>query len=291
MTSMMCAMVLALMGTAPTNAPAPAPLRVGVTLHPYYSWVQNVVAGTHTTVVALVPDDVDAGDYQPRPEDIARLKDVDVVVANGIGHDDFVAPMIAAAGTTPVVVKLHNPSSLLPAAHGSGVNSHTFLSITMAIEQVGVIARELSLLRPADAATFARQALAYQQRLRALLSDARVRLQQRTVTPVLAVHDGYGYLLRELAIPLAGVVEPAHGLLPSAAELGAVVTRVRQQKLGLLLAEERFPPALAAPLIEAGCTTVLVTHIATGPMTPGRFEDDMRVNLDTLVNAFRLRTP
>jgi hypothetical protein len=31
--------------TAPTVTAGTGPLRVGVTLHPYYSWVANVIAG------------------------------------------------------------------------------------------------------------------------------------------------------------------------------------------------------------------------------------------------------
>ena len=36
------------------------------------------------------PGEIDAGDYQPRPEDIKKLADLDAIVVNGIGHDDFI---------------------------------------------------------------------------------------------------------------------------------------------------------------------------------------------------------
>ena len=49
---------------------------------------------------ALLPGDIDAGDYQPRPQDIKRLADLDVVIVNGIGHDDFIFPMLKASGNT-----------------------------------------------------------------------------------------------------------------------------------------------------------------------------------------------
>ena len=52
---------------AQTAKPA-APLKIGVTLHPYYSWTANVVGNLPGYEVrALLPGDIDAGDYQPRP--------------------------------------------------------------------------------------------------------------------------------------------------------------------------------------------------------------------------------
>ena len=53
------------------------PLRVGVTLHPYYSWTKNVAGdGPEVEVRPILPGEVDAGNYQPRPEDIRKLSDL-----------------------------------------------------------------------------------------------------------------------------------------------------------------------------------------------------------------------
>ena len=61
----------------PSQAAKPSgTLRIGVTLHPYYSWTANVVGNLPGYEVrALLPGDIDAGDYQPRPQDIKRLAD------------------------------------------------------------------------------------------------------------------------------------------------------------------------------------------------------------------------
>src|SRR5262249_14765945 len=52
---------------APSALAGQTKLKVGVTLHPYYSWTANVVAGTDVEVRAILPGEVDAGNYQPRP--------------------------------------------------------------------------------------------------------------------------------------------------------------------------------------------------------------------------------
>src|SRR5579862_2259883 len=72
-------------------------LKIGVTLHPYYSWTKNVVGSLPGYEVrSILPGEIDAGDYQPRPDDIKKLIDLDAIVVNGIGHDDFIQGMLKA---------------------------------------------------------------------------------------------------------------------------------------------------------------------------------------------------
>jgi ABC-type Zn uptake system ZnuABC Zn-binding protein ZnuA len=87
---------------APIKALDPSKgLRVGVTLHPYFSWAKNVVGDRPASRSArCLPGEIDAGNYQPRPEDIKKLPDLDALVINGIGHDDFIHEMVKASGNT-----------------------------------------------------------------------------------------------------------------------------------------------------------------------------------------------
>ncbi|MFN4161261.1 MAG: metal ABC transporter solute-binding protein, Zn/Mn family, partial [Stenotrophomonas sp.] len=46
--------------------------------------------------VPLIPAGFNPHAYEPRAEDIKRISGLDVVVLNGVGHDDFADRMIAA---------------------------------------------------------------------------------------------------------------------------------------------------------------------------------------------------
>lgn len=165
---------LALPFAAPrlTRAATATPLRVGVTLHPYHSWVANI-GGAAAVPVPLVPVGFNPNAYEPRAEDIRRIGALDVVVLNGIGHDDFAGRMIAASERPDVpVIEANRNVPLLPAvgafARGLGdsingrvVNSHTFISIAGAISQVQTIAADLGALHPDHAALFADNARDY----------------------------------------------------------------------------------------------------------------------------------
>src|SRR6202042_2278666 len=103
------------------------------------------------------------------------------------------------------------------------------------------IERALSVLRPDLAGRFHQNASAYTARLRQIKADAAQKLAGAKVTRVVTVHDGYSYLCQEFGVEVAGVVEPAHGLVPSAAELGEMVDLIKREKIKVVLSEESFP--------------------------------------------------
>jgi len=271
-----------------STAPTAGPLRIGVTLHPYYSWTANVIAGVPgAEVVPVLPGEIDAGNYQPSPDDIAKLAKLDAIVINGIGHDDFIRPMIKASGNDHlVVIEVNAETPLVKGAHGDAVNSHTFLSFENAIAQSKLIAKKLGQLRPGDAAAFSTNARAYGDKLRAIETAAATQLAHAKIKRVVTVHDGYTYLLQEFGIELAGVVQPAHGLTPSAKELADMIELVKAQHITVVLSEEDFPAKLLATLTDAtGAKVYIISHVAVGTYSPSEFETAMAANAETLVKA------
>jgi zinc transport system substrate-binding protein len=276
-----------------TVAAAPLPgrarlLRIGVTLHPYYSWTRNIVGDLPGFEVRpILPGEIDAGDYQPRPEDIRKLAELDAIVVNGIGHDDFIWPMIKASGNKELaVIRPNEATPQIRSAHGTAVNSHTFISFTNAVQQTYAIERALAALRPEMAPALQRNAADYARRLRLIKARAATALASAKITRVVTVHDGYGYLLQEFGLEVAGVVQPAHGLTPSAAELRDMVKLLRREKIKVVFSEESFPPPLLAVLREeAGVKVYIISHIASGAYTADKFEKEMQKNVDTMIQA------
>jgi zinc transport system substrate-binding protein len=281
--------VLPILGASATAVAQPKPpLKIGVTLHPYYSWTRNIVGDLPGYEVrSILPGEIDAGDYQPRPDDIKKLIDLDAIVINGIGHDDFILPMLKASGNKKVVIIRPNETTpQIHAVNGASVNSHTFISFTNAIQQTYAIQRALAALRPQDAAALQRNAGDYARRLRLIKSKAALRLAEAKITRVVTVHDGYGYLLQEFGLEVAGVVQPAHGLTPSAAELRDMVKLLQREKIRVVFSEETFPAAMLKVLKdEGGVKVYIITHIASGDYTADKFEREMQRNVDTMIRA------
>lgn len=277
-----------LLEVSPACAQPGKVLKVGVTLHPYYSWTKNVVGDLPGYEVRpILPGEIDAGDYQPRPEDIRKLVDLDAIVVNGIGHDDFIFPMLKSSGNTHVlVIRVNQQTPQIHSVHGTGVNSHTFISFTNAIQQTYAIEKALASLRPQDAAKLQENAAAYARRLRTIKAKASSQLAEAHTKRVVTVHDGYGYLLQEFGLEVAGVVQPAHGLTPSASELRDMVKLLQRERIKVVFSEESFPAGLLKVLAdEAGVKVYQISHIASGQFTADKFEREMEQNADTMVRA------
>jgi len=277
-----------LAAAAPAFAQPAKTLKIGVTLHPYYSWTANIVGSLPGYEVRpILPGEIDAGDYQPRPDDIKKLVDLDAIVLNGIGHDDFIMPMIKSSGNKKLtLIRVNEATPQIRASRGTGVNSHTFISFTNAIQQTYAIQKALAALRPADAAALQKNAAEYARRLRLVKSKASQQLAEAKITRVVTVHDGYGYLLQEFGLEVAGVVQPAHGLTPSAGELRDMVKLLQREKIRVVFSEDTFPAAMLKVLRdEAGVKAYVITHIASGAYTADKFEREMQRNVETMIRA------
>lgn len=290
---LLLALLFSLAAAVPSHANEPRKLRVGVTLHPYYSFVSNVAGGL-VEVVPLVDAGFNSHNYSPRPADLKRALTLDALVLNGVGHDAFALKIVESSGRAGILPLIHanRNVSLLPVSGLEGgekaVNPHTFLSISAAVQQIYTIADGLAGLAPQHAAEFRRNARAYAGRLRRLKAGAMTRIAAlpRIDLRCAAVHGSYDYLLAEFGLAVACVVEPSPGVQPGAAQLRRTLDALREKRIQVLFAEEEFPAAYVETIREAtGVRTRFLRHLTTGAYSPGYFEDGMRHNLDQLVEA------
>lgn len=271
-------------------------LRIGITLHPYYSYVSNIV-GDRAEVVPLIPAGFNPHAYEPRAEDIKRIGGLDVVVLNGVGHDDFADRMIAASEKPDVpVIEANARVPLLAAtgqaARGAGkvVNPHTFLSITASIAQINNIARELGKLDPDNAKFYSQNARAYGKRLRGLRAEALGKLSDAKGSElrVATIHAAYDYLLREFGLEVTAVVEPAHGIEPSPSQLKKTIDQLKELDVQVIFSEMDFPSSYVDTIErESGVKIYPLTHISYGEYTAKKYEEEMARNLDTVVRAIQ----
>lgn len=270
-------------------------LRIGITLHPYYSFVTNIV-GDLAEVVPLIEADSNPHGYTPQPNDMIRITSMDALVVNGIGHDSWAFEILEAAGARDELplIFANDGVSLIPVAGDPGgqkiVNPHTFISTTAAIQQVYTIARRLGELDPGNADAFRNNARAYALEIRRLRAefDSLISGLDLSKFKCATMHSGYDYLLQELGLQVTAVIEPRHGVEPSARQLADTVARINAAQVNVLFAEKYFASELAGTIqAETGVGMYSISHISTGAYSPERFSQDMRENLETLAQAIR----
>jgi zinc transport system substrate-binding protein len=290
------AILAALLMMTAVAAEVNAALRIGVTLHPYYSWVINLVQD-RAEVVPLLPASADPHTYQPQPEDIRQLSELDVIVMNGMGHDDFLRPMLEAAGRSELQrIDLHQDLPLLRLSSSQGIetrtayNSHTFLSITNAVQQVHNLLDGLIRLDPDNAQSYRNNAKSYKARLRKQLAAAlqELNLIDHQDIKIGTVHEGYNYLLQDLGLPVQAVVQPRHGIRPSAKQLADTIQQLNTAAIDILFTEMDYEVRYVDIIQEAtGVHLARLSHISTGAYAADTYEKQMAVNLRQIVDAIR----
>ena len=272
---------------------AQARLRIGVTLHPYYSFVKNIV-GDKADVVPIIPGEVNPHGYEPQAEDIKRALDVDVIVVNGIGHDEFIFKIIEASGRKDKLPLIYANASvaLIPIRGDQGgekvVNPHTFISTNAAIQQVYEIARRLGEIEPANGEFYRRNGRDYATKIRQLRAQfmQQIAAHSRDDFRAATMHAGYDYLFQEFGLHISAVVEPRHGVSPTAKQLAQTISDIKAANVSVIFAEQYFGGNLADTVKnETGVRVYTLSHITDGPFTADKFEVEMRQNIETLARA------
>lgn len=280
---------------APASSVGPSPdpdaLRV-VTTTTVLADIVRSVGGSRVDVRSIVPAGVGPEDYEPKPDDARNLADARLIVSNGVGLDDFLGRLLAsgAGGSTPHLVLGEG----LPAIEVDGEpNPHFFLDPS--IVRTGYlpkIVEALSRLAPNDATGFGDRAADYGRALDGL--DAELLAEVATIPAanrrLVTFHDAFPYFARHFGFELVGVVVANVGQEPTAAELAALVDKVRAAGVKAVFSEAQFNPELARTLAdEAGIVRVVSTlyNDALGPPPADTYPGLMRWNVRQIVEALR----
>lgn len=271
-----------------------AKLRVGVTLQPYYSFVSNIVGDKMEVVPAIRGDIYDVHNYKARPEDIKKMATLNILVVNGIGHDEFIYGIVKSArmGGKIKIINANKGVSLMPVSgmrtKTRVMNPHSFISITSSIQQIYTIARELGQIDPANKAYYNKNAQAYAQKLRNMKAAAitKVNHLKNLNMRVATSHAGYDYLLSEFGLRVRAVIEPAHGVEPSASDIKAIIDTIKRDKIDVVFVDAQAPNKYSTTIQKAtGVRIRSLSHMSRGAYTKDGFERFMKYNLDSLTSA------
>jgi zinc/manganese transport system substrate-binding protein/manganese/iron transport system substrate-binding protein len=277
-------------GSARPSAEANA-LRV-VTTTTVFADIVAAVGGTRANVRSIIPPGVGPEDYEPKPDDAKSLADAQLIISNGVGLDDFLKRLIASGsgGTTPRLVL---GDGLRTIDVDGEPNPHFWLDPT--IVKTGYlpkIVEALTALSPADRPTFEANAAAYGKVLDAL--DAELLAQVATIPAanrkLVTFHDAFPYFARHFGFELVGVVVANVGQEPNAAELAALVEKVKAAGVKAVFSEAQFNPKLSETLAdEAGIKNVVTSlyNDALGPAPADSYPGMMRWNVSQIVEALR----
>jgi ABC-type Zn uptake system ZnuABC Zn-binding protein ZnuA len=193
---------------------------------------QNV-AGDRLTVETLVPPGVDPHEFEPAPQDIAKIAQSRMLIVNGLGYETWLQKTLENGGGSGLVIVASK--GLTPNVDPSGEHAqgdpHMWMNPINVIRYVENIRDGLTQIDPAGKATYARNADAYTYRLRDL--DQMARRQTSYVPPekrlLVTNHDALGYFAQAYGFKFVGAVIPSvtDAASPSAQELSGLIKAIK----------------------------------------------------------------
>ncbi len=240
----------------------------------------EAVGGDRVEVTSLVPPNIDAEEYQAKPQDVVRLKDARVVVRVGLDFDLWFDRLLTQAtltqsnirglrrgeaghvdGSLAIAVLDQRGASVGPSdghAHASG-NPHYWLDPKNAEIVTGNILDTLARIDPANGPYYEAQRLAFLARLEARLADWDVKLAPVQGKPMIAYHNSWAYLARRFRLNFIGFVEPKPGVPPSPAHLAQLIKTMRERDVRVVVRAPHEPEKNAAFVAaKAGAAVVLL---------------------------------
>jgi zinc/manganese transport system substrate-binding protein/manganese/iron transport system substrate-binding protein len=275
--------------SGPVASGAPGALRVVATTTVFADMIRNV-AGDRVTVDSVIPAGAGPEDYEPKPDDARKLADADLIVSNGVGLDDFLDDLIAAAGEESAA-RLVLGSGLETIAVDGEQNPHFWLDPSIvADDYVPAIGAALTELDPAGEDVYTANAAAYIDEIRAMdaANVARIETIPAQDRKLVTFHDAFPYFADHYGFEIVGVIVANVGQEPTASELAALVEIVRDAGVKAVFSEAQFSPDLARTLAdEAGVTQVVTTlyNDTVGPPPTDTYLKMMEWNVNEIVKA------
>ncbi len=262
----------------------------------------EAVGGDFIDAVSLVPANFNAEEYQPKPQDVLRLKNARLVVRVGLDYDLWFDRLLQASATSDI--KRGGPGyidasfGIAPLevrgvtvgpgdghAHGSG-NPHYWLDPKNAEFITANILEGLTRIDPANTKRYEANRQAFLARLVRKLTEWETRLAPLKSMPLIAYHNSWPYFARRFRLDFADFLEIKSGVPPSPSHLAGIIQTMRTRDVRIVVREPHEPERdLAFVAAKTGASVaVLAASVGALPGT-GDYLSLFETNVAALVGA------
>lgn len=153
------------------------PFKIVTTFTVLADMAQNV-AGEAAEVVSITKPGAEIHGYEPTPQDLVRAIDADLILWNGLNLELWFEQFLNNLGEKPSVTLSDgiDPISIASGSYEGKANPHAWMGLENALIYIDNIEKALVAFDPVNAATYAANAAAYRQELRATIEPLRDQL-------------------------------------------------------------------------------------------------------------------
>jgi manganese/zinc/iron transport system substrate-binding protein len=292
-------------GCSPASTGAPAarsgPLKVTATIG-MIADVAQVVGGAHVEVIGLMGPGVDPHLYKATQGDIAKLRDADLILYNGLHLEgrmvDVLVQLASSVKTVQVTETIPHDMLREPPEFQGQYDPHVWFDVSMwkyAVERTRDALKEAD---PANAAEFDANAAAYLAKMDELHTYAKEHIasipQESRV--LVTAHDAFGYFGHAYGIEVLGLQGISTASEYGLQDVDKLVDLIVARKVRAVFVESSISPKSIEALV-AGAKSrdhdlkiggELFSDAMGAPGTPeGTYLGMVRHNVDTIAGALK----
>lgn len=269
------------------------PLRVVTTFTVIRDIAENV-AGTAAVVSSITRPGAEIHDYQPTPGDIVKAQSADLVLWNGLNLERWFERFFENVRDVPSAVVSEGiaPTGIGEGPYTGRPNPHAWMSPSAALIYVENIRKVLSAHDPANAETYAANATAYGEKIKALDASVRARLaaipeaQRWLVTS----EGAFSYLARDYEMKEAFLWPINADEQGTPQQVRRVIDLVRANAIPVVFSESTVSDKPARQVAkETGARyggVLYVDSLSTEDGPVPTYLDLLRVTVETIVEGF-----
>lgn len=281
-----------------TTAPALAAPKVAVSIVPIHSLVAGVMDGVAEPTL-LIPVGSSPHNYALKPSDARTLQSADLIVWVGKGLETFLEKPLASLAGKARLVEIaeidsltfydvregggfdghdshghshshsHGKKAAAKKAHDHDDDMHLWLDPDNAKLIITHLATELSAIDGANAARYADNARAMQERISELDQRIKTRLASVQDRPYIVFHDAYQYFERHFGTKIVGSITVSPDQAPGAKRVSQLRERLRTSAVVCVFREPQFPAPIVDTLVSGTKVKVGVLDPEGADLTPG----------------------
>jgi len=274
-------------------------LNVVVTI-PVLKDLADHVGGSHVRVISLMSGLESEHTYSPKPSDLVAVRNAQLLLEVGLGLEVWVASLVKNSGNTALkvvttskgiaLIRVHDskekPTSVAQEGRDHAGNPHVWLDPENAKIMMRHITEAFISLEPGHASDYRRNQAAYLRQLDSLQAELEARLRNVRDRRIVVQHPAWPYFARRFGLRIEGEIISQPGAEPSAHHLQALISRIRKEKIRVIVSEpqlnQKIPEVLAR---ETGARVVILTPIPGGLAGTDSYLDMLRYDVTQLAQA------
>jgi len=267
------------------------------TLHPLLADLSREVGGSRVEVIELVGKNSDPHHFEPTPQQIRGVGEVDLCLASGMGLESYLPALRSLLPSTTKLIEIgkslpalegecDHPDHAHHGEHSHGLDPHWWHSIDAFRRAASLTATAFSEADPEGAELYKKNVNAYRTKLDQLEKRTKRALARvpRDLRVLPTAHAAFAYFCRDFgfkAIPVQGINREQ---MPDASTLARLIATLKEDQVPAIFPEQSSNPKILEALTADTGIRLAPPLVADGT-TADSYIAMVDYNVETIVKA------